>query len=277
MEISELLDRIHFLPYPDRGLEIMLYRWRSDGTYLKAALIYLQEECHGYLPYFCFLTLEGKSLFHLIQEKVASDEQFPLTKVCLKANLKRTLELDLTYLEIGWMREWRNACRPNTWEEAKASLYRAASLHDNYQSGTIFLDCTLVVIAEKLLAENMELFNKWKAHIEDFDFSKEPDAQVCRREYMDILSHFSIANFDIDLFWYKYAVKMNKWNDKMVARNQLRQTDESQQLEEYRSKYRRLEELCGSVDGGIDGMVQNLLLTAKCESYWMTNEPENKC
>jgi hypothetical protein len=266
IEISELLDRIHFLPYPERGLEIMVYKWRPDSTYLKAASIYLQEECHGYLPYFCFNTLEGKSLFHLIQEKVALHEQFSLTKICLKANLKRTLAHDSEYLGVAWMREWHSACRSSTWEKAKAALFRCAGLHDNHQSKTIFLDCALVVTAEKLLGHNMELFKKWKAHVEAFDDSKEPEAHSCRRQYMDILSHFSDEAFDVDPFWYKYAVEINKWNDKMVVRDKMRERSKHQQLEEYQTKYRKLEDLWGSVDGGIDCMVQNLLRTSNRES-----------
>jgi hypothetical protein len=100
----------------------MLLKWQSEGSYLKAALSFLRT--HSALFEIAHLTYAGTTIFKLVEEKVATEERFALTKACLEADL--ALPMSDRFATTMWKSFWRAACHSKSWQSAK-SLFRSSS------------------------------------------------------------------------------------------------------------------------------------------------------
>jgi hypothetical protein len=256
LDIAELLPMLSSLcSKPECALEIMLNKWKSDGSYLKAALNYLQENKANFRMK--SQTLAGKSIFHLIDIAVASDEKYPLAKMCLRIDFEQAQHADLD-LTPDWMREWREACASQTWKYVKEGL---SGWETDIDRNSLFLFTALPLLAELLLQENLQKLKNWR----DCGLIISGSNAVLQ-ESMDILDSFNENELYIDPIWYKRFFQFHEpENTKHRAYKKL-QLD---QLREYRQKFSQLKILHDSASSA-DGLVPNLLnaATGKLSQKW---------
>jgi hypothetical protein len=262
LDISELLPLISDLhDEPECGLEIMLMKWKSDGSYLEAALRYLLDYGSSFRIY--MTTLQGTSIFHWIDKYVADDEEFRLAKMCLEIDFQQTQKgtYETPQSLPNWMKSWRDACACSSWKDMKKCLNIT---HPEFGGRYLFSSTALNFLAEMLLDKNMEQMEYWRSRRTLCTGPSEmSQVDVCLRESMDILNSFrDAALFDVDISWYKRLVQHNKWFHPHHHEHQKRQSD---QLEEYRKKFLLLKALHESTDSA-NGLVPNLLNAAQGES-----------
>jgi hypothetical protein len=256
LDIAELLPMLSSLcSKPECALEIMLNKWKSDGSYLKAALNYLQENKANFRMK--SQTLAGKSIFHLIDIAVASDEKYPLAKMCLRIDFEQAQHEDLD-LTPDWMREWREACASQTWKYVKEGL---SGWETDIDRNSLFLFTALPLLAELLLQENLQKLKNWR----DCGLIISGSNAVLQ-ESMDILDSFKENERYIDPIWYK---RFSQFHEPENTKHRAYKKLQLDQLREYRQKFSQLKILHDSASSA-DGLVPNLLnaATGKLSQKW---------
>ncbi|KAE8442740.1 hypothetical protein EG329_002880 [Mollisiaceae sp. DMI_Dod_QoI] len=186
-------------------LELLLAKWQSDGTYLKAALDLLPDYNGAFLTGFC-----GGNVFQVIDEKVGLHEQRVLIKACLECVPAAS---DI-YDEI-WPGLILDAMESQSWTEVKSNL------NDNCLRqevvGKSFFSCALLTIGERFLSSYMIRLKTLLGddHLQS-DGVREATINDLRAHYMEVLEDFSDAapEFDLDRSWYKFALQLSKWREK---------------------------------------------------------------
>jgi hypothetical protein len=256
LDIAELLPMLSSLcSNPEYALEIMLNKWKSDGSYLKAALNYLQEnKAHFRMK---SQTLARRSIFHLIDIAVASDEKYPLAKMCLRIDFEQAQHEDLD-LTPDWMREWREACASQTWKYVKEGL---SGWETDIDRNSLFLFTALPLLAELLLQENLQILKNWR----DCGLIISGSNAVLQ-ESMDILDSFKENERYIDPIWYK---RFSQFHEPENTKHRAYKKLQLDQLREYRQKFSQLKILHDSASSA-DGLVPNLLnaATGKLSQKW---------
>ena len=248
---------------PECALEIMLNKWKSDGSYFEAALKLLQENKANFRM--TSQTLAGRSIFHLIDISVASHEKYPLAKMCLKIDFEQAQHEDRD-LTPDWMRDWREACASRTWRKVKERL---SGLESDIDRNSLFLTTALPLLAEQLLQENLQKLEHWR----DCGFISISGSNAVLQESMDVLDSFKENELYIDPIWYKRFFQFHKPGDTKHRAHKNLQLD---QLRECRQKFSQLKILHDSASSA-NGLVPNLLHAANGElsQIWLTSNISN--
>jgi hypothetical protein len=260
LDIAELLPLISSLSTkPNCGLELMLNKWKPDGSYFKAALNYLEENKANFRMKSHAL---GRSIFHLIDVAVASHEKYPLAKMCLKIDFEQAQHENWDLIP-DWMREWREACASQTWKDMKICLF---GLNSDIYRNSLFLCTALPLLAEQQLQKNWQKLEYWRDRGGLISTSEADQAKVYRQESMDILGSFKEDEFDIDPIWYKRFFQYHEPEDTKHRAYKNLQLDQGR---EYRQKFSQLKILHDSASSA-DGLVPNLLnaATGKLSQKW---------
>jgi hypothetical protein len=264
LEISDLLPLL--LPLRDRpvqGLEIMLYKWKPDGSYLSSALEYIEENWQYFQ--ICHIP-EGKgswSIFQLIDVKVSTDEKLPLAIRCLEIDFKRAQDKDLATLYIyypEWMCLWRKACALQSWEVVKECASRISS--EVGWPGPLFTNTALHFLGEKRLESLLEALERLRAQGALTSALETEAFEPYLFEAIDILSSFKEHEaFNIDISCYQRVLQLDQWVQKQHSIHENRR---SNQLGQFQKKFLQLKTLHASADRSED-MMQNLLGAADRE------------
>ncbi len=263
LDITELLPLISILcTKPECGLELMLFKWKSDGSYFVAAMKFLWENEAAFR--IKFPTLLGGSIFRCIDDSVASHEKYPLTKRCLTIDFEQAPHESREDRDSipDWMRMWREACASQSWKDVKECLKRIYLC----DVGSFFVPSALGILAEKLLQKNMQKLEQWRGQVDFISMSGADQVKLCRQEFMDILGSFKEDVFDLHAIWYKRFFQLHEPDDTKHWPYKILQLD---QLREYRQKFSELKILHDSASS-TDGMVPNLLnaATGKLSQNW---------
>jgi hypothetical protein len=268
LDIAELLPLISCLwAEPWSGLELMLFKWRPDGSYFKAAMNYLRDTK---VPFrINFQTLAGTSIFRYIEDNVASHEKYPLAKMCLVLDFERFQNTNHGFGRPfpEWMSLWREACAYQTWKGVKECLDK---FYYSLYVGSYFTPTALNFLAEKLLEKNLRKLAQWRDRIGVISISEADQAKLCRQESMDILDNFKDDGVYIDPIWYKRFFQCHETND---IEHWAYESLQLNQLREYRQKFYQLKILHDSASSA-DGLVPNLLNAATGElsqKWWTCN------
>lgn len=262
---------------PECALEIILMKWKSDGSYLAAALDYLQENKANFRMK--YLNLARRSILRLIDITVASDEKYPLAKICLEIDFEQVHHKDHGFRGFSpeWMRPWREACASQTWKDGKERLKKLYL----YPVKSFFVRTSLHVLAEKLLQKNMQKLEQWRDRVGFLSTSEAAQAKECLQESMDILGSFKENEVVLDPIWYKRFFQFHEPDGTNLFAYKNLQMD---QLREYRQKFTQLKILHDSASS-TGGLVPNLLNaatvlkeskvildTVQCDDMPLTNE-----
>ncbi|KAE9366891.1 hypothetical protein N431DRAFT_487364 [Stipitochalara longipes BDJ] len=231
---------------PLDGLQTILLKWKSDGSYLKGALKYLHDH-RSHIIYF------RARIFNLITGLVAFHEKFPLAKRCLEIDFKKSQEpnSELPDWCPKWAKIWRAACALPDWEKITKCM-RMIELEPT-GPGVFFSSTALPVLAEKLLQTNMETIESWTSQAGSVSAFGIGQVNTCLQESIIILSSLKNDTFDVDKIWYKRFLQFNQ--------SHIAQTGNASQLEWYRKRFLRLRTLHESIDQSLDP-IQNLLSVA---------------
>lgn len=164
------------------------------------------------------------AVFHLIEQHVPEWDRFMLTQSLLEADLSTRGYPD--HHSSSWQESWYQACDAREWEEARDLLYDTEVLK---RSPSIFQDCALVVLAERLLEGYMRELQDWTGRPLD---EEEMDARdECVKKYQEILNNFDHAKQDVRPDFYRSILRFgieDEWD-----RSPRNKTYE----DEYRLKY----------------------------------------
>jgi hypothetical protein len=263
LDISELLPLLSSLnDSPEMGLEIMLTKWNSNGSYLKAALKYLWYQRSSFHIY--FRTRQKKTLFHLMETNLPFHEGLCLARKCLEIDFKRAQRSPEeihwapgSFLYPTWMNDWREACASQSWGHINEWLNLTNSKLDS--GNHLFTSAASLVLGEKLIQRNLEMLDNWRAQ-GDLAGGIETDfAKICLDESMDILTSYNDhVLLAVDISLYKRILQLSKV---FHAQDHIDQRRQLIRLVQYRKAFLELKSLHASFDGA-NGMVQNLLDTA---------------
>ncbi|EKD12695.1 uncharacterized protein L3040_005279 [Drepanopeziza brunnea f. sp. 'multigermtubi'] len=196
----------------------------------------------------------GPILFKLIQVLVPPEEQHMLNKAFLEEDLRSHGNPDYPF--EAWRYAWRSVLRcqdleeeeeeeeehpdddgeceatycSEDWENAKEMLRADATI--SQVAGQRFLDCALVVMAERRLTACKNDPSHWK-----------------RRKYLDVLKDFRHLDADVDPSFYKDSLQIIEMEeqDNLQPSKQRR----SDLADEYRQKYLQLVNRCTPEKRGI--------------------------
>jgi hypothetical protein len=100
------------------------------------------------------LTSTRQTMFEIAEEEVTWEYRKGLMKAFLEADLASQPDLTIFTQHVVWAKEWRQACGDLEWKFAK----RLGHFHNSYLQplSETFLECTFIVIAEKLLKTNKD-------------------------------------------------------------------------------------------------------------------------
>lgn len=250
------------------GLDMLLLTWQSDGRYLEASQRYLLDR-HRFFS-IDFDTHAGGNFFQLIEEKVSVDEQFPLARACLEADLERRFSGGL---RMGPKAFWATAYNAPKWNDAKRILYQGCC-ESLKPWGKLFLGCALVVIAECHLRGHKDRCEKLSARMDHLDVAELEVVKKTLKEYIAILSDFNDTRLDVDPLWYKYLVQIAKWNETIATREEAELRKRLKDAEEYRNMYARLQDLYPSKGESIETLVDSLICMAKSEAKPILSEED---
>ncbi|KAI9051955.1 hypothetical protein LZ554_004210 [Drepanopeziza brunnea f. sp. 'monogermtubi'] len=232
--------------------EKLLTRWQPRG---KSALLCFQH------PKFDEWVQRsnpenGPILFKLIQVLVPPEEQHMLNKAFLEDDLRSHSDPDYPF--NAWRYSWRSVLRcqdleeeeeehpddegddvnaecevtycSEDWENAKEMLRADATI--SQVAGQRFLDCALVVMAERRLTACKNDPSHWK-----------------RRKYLDVLKDFRHLDADVDPSFYKDSLQIIE----MEEQDNLQPSKQrwSDLADEYRQKYLQLVNRCTPEKRGI--------------------------
>ncbi|KAG4434526.1 hypothetical protein IFR05_009995 [Cadophora sp. M221] len=224
-DAGEILSLIEGVPPAAGGLQVQLLKWQSGGAYLKASQKYILENHYRYDAQFS--TFYRGSIFTMIEQKVGTGEQFLLAKMCLESDLDsrklRTTRAmrgdtnstspsdDIPFLE--------KASESSSWSEAERTLYAVAM---RSPQSKLLVGCSLVVVAEIFLKRYRDELDDLKRSSYIFDIHAEAlikdKRERLRRRYFDVLRSFEDSNMDVDLSFYKYAIRIAHWYQALSAR-----------------------------------------------------------
>ncbi|CZT11392.1 uncharacterized protein RCO7_03886 [Rhynchosporium graminicola] len=175
----------------------------------------------------------GPILFKLIEALVPKEEQFMLNKAFLEADLLSHSDPDYPF--PAWRYAWKMVLRcddseeenyecgtdycSKDWERAKELLEEDEFI--SQVAGQAFLDCALVVLAERRLT-----ICKMDPHHSN------------RRKYLYILKDFRYSGVDVDPIFYKHSLQMIEVDDHKTSHESLRKRAEL--ADEYRHRYLQL-------------------------------------
>jgi len=237
VDCSDLLRMIKGPSEYRHALEILLYKWQSGGQYMNAALDYLQD------GRYCVRITEDPpvpNLFTLAEANVPREERSRLIKALLEADLFFDNQVFFAphYILPSWVKRWRLAAKETDWEEAKRSLYHSDMAFTG--SGETFVDCTLIVIAERLLKHNQNRLEELRGRATPLSTSDSLDAERCRRQYMDILKDFYATKLHLKYSFYKYSLQIVDWDEALAKEAQESQRKQYDLLFSKHIKYRQL-------------------------------------
>ncbi|PVH70756.1 hypothetical protein DL98DRAFT_124223 [Cadophora sp. DSE1049] len=175
----------------------------------------------------------GPILFKLIEALVPQEEQFLLYKSFLEVDLLSHSDPDypLTAWRCAWnlilrcddLEEDDDECEvtycSEDWERAKELLREDGVI--SQVAGQAFLDCALVVIAERRLEVCKKDPHHWN-----------------RRKYLDILKDFRHSDADVDPSFYKHSLQIIEVEELENSQQSLRKRADL--ADEYRHKYLQL-------------------------------------
>lgn len=175
----------------------------------------------------------GPILFKLIEALVPQEEQFLLYKNFLEADLLSQSDADYPF--TAWRCAWNLILRcddleedddecevtycSEDWERAKELLREDGVI--SQVAGQAFLDCALVVIAERRLEVCKKDPHHWN-----------------RRKYLDILKDFRHSDADVDPAFYKHSLQIIEVEELENSQQSLRKRADL--ADEYRHKYLQL-------------------------------------
>lgn len=260
LDISNLLSMIRQLhKTPILGLEIILKKWKSDGSYLDGTLQYLQD--NRFFLRINHETMDGQSIFHLMDTKISSPEQLRLAKQTLEIDYERAQADNLTTPNLWrfpeWMRMWRLACGSLRWREMEEYLGKINTGPEG--PGPVFLGTARLLLAEKLLFRNMLETNRWHA-VNSQEACTDTD-NIYWRETLDILNSFAHAMINVDVSWYQWFIQCTERFHKQ----------QQKELEKYRRILVSLKARFDSADGEND-LSQGLLNTVKCKQHHVSQD-----
>lgn len=198
-------------------LELLLAKWQSDGSYLQIALDLLPDYDAAFVTDFY-----GGNIFKVIDENVEPHEKLVLTKACLERMLVALATWPDEYQSGNPIYAWQEplwaAARATSWKEVKSNL-RDERLGQETM-GESFFSCALLVIAQDVLARCMKHIKAARGIT--WSNGDIADVRELRNDYMEVLEDFANAapEFDLDRSWYKFALKMSKWEDRKVEEAQ---------------------------------------------------------
>lgn len=238
---------------PELMIKVILQKWRSDGQYLEHALSMLQS-----LPYGIEIAAPASStptIFRLIDEEFPTNARFILTKGFLEADLTAPM-VDL-YPSVMWKNSWRAASNAKSWENVKDLLYEGCQKPQ--QLGAVFMDAALVVLAERMLKQYMTRLEHLRARQAPLAASEMDEAAELRAKYMAILKDFYQSKLDLGTQCYKYSLTIVEW-DIATTRDPIANKDNDATME-CNENLLRLKDFCSSFEGGVDHVIENLILT----------------
>ncbi|KAK0104255.1 hypothetical protein ONS96_005347 [Cadophora gregata f. sp. sojae] len=175
----------------------------------------------------------GPILFKLIEALVPQEEQFLLYKRFLEADLLSQSDHDYPF--TAWRCAWNLILRcddleedddecevtycSEDWERAKELLREDGVI--SQVAGQAFLDCALVVVAERRL-----------------EICKRDPHHWNRRKYLDILKDFRHSDIDVDPSFYKHSLQIIEVEELENSQQSLRKRADL--ADEYRHKYLQL-------------------------------------
>ncbi|KAH7381992.1 hypothetical protein BKA64DRAFT_684716, partial [Cadophora sp. MPI-SDFR-AT-0126] len=247
------------------GLDILLITWQSDSGYLEAAQRYLLDK-HRFFS-IDFDTHAGGNFFQLIEEKVSVNEQLPLARACLEADLERRFTGSLRMDPKAF---WATACNAQKWNDSKRILYQGCC-ESPKPWGKLFLECAMIVIAEFHLKGHKDRFEKFSVSMDSLDVAEFGVVKTKLKDYIAILSDFNDTRLDVDPLWYKYLIQIAKWNETIATREEAELRKRLKDAEEYRDMYARLHDLYPTRGESIETQVDSLICMAKSEAKAILN------
>ncbi|KAG4434528.1 hypothetical protein IFR05_009997 [Cadophora sp. M221] len=174
----------------------------------------------------------GPILFKLIEALVPPDEQFMLYKSFLETDLSSQSDPDYPF--PAWRYAWNMILRcedleddeecevtycSEDWERVKELLMEVGVI--SQVAGRAFVDCALVVVAERRLTACKMDPHHWN-----------------RRKYLYILKDFRHSEVDVDPSFYKHALQVIEAEELESSKQSLRKRADL--ADEYRHKYLQL-------------------------------------
>jgi hypothetical protein len=233
-------------------LRTMLLELRPGVGGVKTVLPWLQEHWPTDIGdvAILFILVSVSAVF----KRGPADEKSLLVKACLEADLKAEQQRDSTCNEYSpdgiWLVDWWKACVVLDWDVAKLHLFRFRSPCGE-DFNRIFVDCALVVTAERLLRYLMEWLEGRRARVEPLSSHESEEARQFRDVYITILDDFREKELDVDISWYKYALQIAAWNEAVATVIQEEQKQRLEQLEKDSQKYHQLKSMFKTVEAGV--------------------------
>jgi hypothetical protein len=82
---------------------------------------------------------------------------------------------------------------------------------------TLFVNCALVVTAERLLGYLMAWLEVRRARVEPLSSNESEEARQFRDAYITILDDFREKELYVDVSWCKYALQIAAWNEAVAT------------------------------------------------------------
>jgi len=189
--ISELQTFIERPEADDFVFQILVSKWEPGGDYMRYATDLLCDTTPERLAAIMRSTDTGGNLFKMIHDYLPSNEQVPLIKAMLESHLQPlTAEEWHQYNGPVWARAWHIACRTGSWNEAKNVLTEKSHLI-NLVAGPLFLDCALVVIAERQCTEFLVRITALTSLNKSFSISLTSEVNKFREQTLVIVDFFN--------------------------------------------------------------------------------------
>ena len=138
-----------------------------------------------------------------------ADEKSLLIKAYVEADLKAWQQGNNPVHEYSpggrdriWLPEWWKvkACLTSDWDVAKQHLFKFKSPF-GAEFNTLFVNCALVVTAERLLGYLMAWLEVRRARVEPLSSNESGEARQFRDAYITILDDFREKELDVDISW----------------------------------------------------------------------------
>ncbi|KAL5327859.1 hypothetical protein ACEPPN_005565 [Leptodophora sp. 'Broadleaf-Isolate-01'] len=222
-DVAEILSLIEGVP-PAAGLQVLLLKWQSGGAYLKASQKYILENHHRDDANGEFLKFLGGTIFKLIEPKVDIDEQYPLAKTYLEADLDsrklrgtRGEPANADPTDTSETEFLKMVSESSSWSEAQRTLY---AVEERIPHSKLLFVCSLVVVAEiflKRYKDQLDSLRRYQFYDINLQGPMRDNFVQLRRSYFDVLKSFEDSSMDVDLSFYKYAVKIAHWDQVLFS------------------------------------------------------------
>jgi len=183
-----------------------------------------------------------------------ADEKSILINARLEADLKALQLRNYIVNDCNpngvWLVDWWNACITPDWDVAKRHLFGIESPF-GLDFNILFVNCALVVTAERLLKYRMEWLEARRAYIGPLSSLRPEEARYFRDAYITILDDFREKDLDVDISWYKYALRIAAWNEAVATVIQDQQKQRLEQLERNNQKYIQLKSMLHTMESGV--------------------------